>query len=414
MKDIIIIGGGMAGLTAAHYLHKANKEFLLLEASDRVGGRVKTDKVDGFLLDQGFQVLLTTYPEVKAVLDYDALQLKAFLPGALILQENGKKSQLGDPLRWLGSTFSTLFNGIGTWGDKFRILALRSRLKNLSIDTIFQQEEITTLQALQDYGFSQEMIEVFFKPFLRGIFLEKDLSTSRRMFDFVFKLFSKGDTAIPTNGIEAIPQQIASRLPQQNIRVQQKVTQIKDGKVYLASGEVLETKQLLMATDAQNAAQLLQQKIKNTAYESTLNVYFKTKVAPFQKSILALNAVPNSLVNNCTVMSNLSEQFAPQGEHLISTSIVGNIALDEAQLIEQIKRELKTHFGEAVTQWQHLRTYNVKYALPKADTIKNTLSQSEIKLAEGLYICGDHLMNGSLNAAMKSGRLAAELMLKDR
>ncbi|MEM6696820.1 MAG: NAD(P)/FAD-dependent oxidoreductase [Bacteroidota bacterium] len=412
MKDIIIVGGGMAGLTAAHYLHKANKDFLLLEASDRVGGRVKTDRVDGFLLDRGFQVLLTAYPEVKAVLDYEKLDLKAFLPGALILQENGKKSLLGDPLRWLGSTFSTLFNGIGTWGDKFKILSLRSRLKGISIDKIFQQEEITTLKALKDYGFSEEMIATFFTPFLRGIFLEKDLTTSRRMFDFVFKLFSEGDTSIPANGIEAIPQQIASHLPKNNIRVQQKVTQIEQGKVHLASGETLEAKHILIATDAPNAAQLLSQKVENTAYESTLNAYFKTKTAPIQKPILALSAVPNSLVNNCTVLTHLSEHFAPKGEHLISVSIIGKASFVE-DLTEKIKGELKTHFGSEVEQWEHLKTYHVKYALPEAKSIKNDLSSSEIKLDEGLYICGDHLMNGSLNAAMKSGRLAAELIIKN-
>lgn len=412
MKDIIIVGGGMAGLTAAHYLHKAGKDFLLLEGSDRVGGRVKTDQVDGFLLDQGFQVLLTAYPEVKAVLDYDALNLKAFLPGALILQENGSKSQIGDPLRWLGSTFSTLFNGIGTWGDKFKILALRGRLSGLSIDEIFQEEETTTLQALRDYGFSEDMIRTFFTPFLRGIFLEKDLSTSRRMFDFVFKLFSEGNTSIPANGIEAIPRQIASRLPANSIRVQQKVTRIEKGKVHLASGEVLEAKHILIATDALNAAQLLQQNIKNTAYESTLNVYFSSDTAPFQKPILALNAASNSIVNNCTVLTNLSNQFAPKGKHLISVSIIGKNTFEE-DLAEKIKSELKTHFDSEVNDWEHIKTYLVKYALPQAKSIKNDLSPSEIKLAEGLYICGDHLMNGSLNAAMKSGRLAAELILKN-
>ncbi|MEM8527872.1 MAG: NAD(P)/FAD-dependent oxidoreductase [Bacteroidota bacterium] len=413
MKDIIIIGGGMAGLTAAHYLHKANKEFLLLEATNRVGGRVKTDSINGFQLDRGFQVLLTEYPEVKAVLDYEALNLKSFLPGALILQEHGKSSIIGDPPRWLGSTFSTLFNDVGTLRDKFQILLLRTRLSNLSIDKIFEQEEVTTLQALKSYGFSDAIIQSFFRPFLSGIFLEKDLTTSRRMFDFVFKLFSKGDTAIPEQGIEAIPQQIASCLPINGIRTQQKVTRIEQGKVYLASGETLEAKQILIATDAPNAAQLLQQNIKNTDHESTLNVYFSSKKAPFTKPILALNSIANSLVNNCTVISNLSKQFAPKGEHLISVSVIGKEAANQENIVEKIKLELESHFGAEVRNWNHLKSYFVKYALPAAQSIQNDLSPSEIKLDEGLYICGDHLMNGSLNAAMKSGRLAVKEMMKE-
>ncbi|MEM9887808.1 MAG: NAD(P)/FAD-dependent oxidoreductase [Bacteroidota bacterium] len=411
MKDIIIVGGGIAGLTAAHYLQKAKKDFLLLEASDRIGGRVKTDEVNGFLLDRGFQVLLTAYPEAKDILDYESLDLRSFLPGALILQENGKQSQLGDPLRWLGSTFSTLFNSVGNWGDKFKILFLRSRLRRLSIDAIFEQKEITTLEALRMYGFSEDMIDTFFKPFLRGIFLEKDLSTSRRMFDFVFKLFSEDDIAIPAKGIAAIPAQIANGLAQNSICLNQEVLEIEKGKVRLISGEILEAQQILIATNAPQAAELLKQTIRNTNYESTTNLYFTAKTAPFSKPILALNAVPNSMVNNCTVLSHLSDHFAPAGEHLISVSIVGKSELKQEVIVQKVKSELQMHFGASVKEWEHLKTYHVSYALPAAQSIKNDLLPSEIKLAEGLYICGDHLMNGSLNAAMKSGRMAAELIL---
>ncbi|MEM9850142.1 MAG: NAD(P)/FAD-dependent oxidoreductase, partial [Bacteroidota bacterium] len=382
MKDVIIVGGGMAGLTAAYYLDKMGKDFLLLEASGQVGGRVKTDRVDGFLLDRGFQVLLTAYPEVKAVLDYDQLNLKAFLPGALILKANGRRSQIGDPLRWPSSAFSTLFSGIGNWGDKFNILSLRYRLSKLSIDAIFQQQEVKTYQALKHYGFSEEMIQTFFKPFLGGIFLERDLNTSKRMFDFVFKLFSEGDTAIPANGIAAIPQQLLSRLPQNSVKLHHEAIEIETGKVRLVSGEILEAKQILIATDAQHAAQLLRQPIENTDYESTVNVYFKSKTAPLSKPILALNATPNSTVNNCTVLSQLSDQFAPAGQHLISVSIIGQQQLSHPERIQAIKTELAPHFGADVHQWEHLRTYQVDYALPNAQTVKNDLAPMEIKLSD--------------------------------
>ena len=188
MAQAIIIGGGLAGLTAARTLQEKGIEFTLLEATDRVGGRVKTDIEDGFRFDRGFQVLLTAYPEAKRWLDYKKLDLRTFTPGAMLLLPSGKTECIGDPLRDPSSLFSTVFSSAGSLGDKFKILSLKNRLASLSIEEIFNQEEKTTMEVLKgDYGFSKKMIDLFFQPFFAGIFLEKELTTSRRMFDFVFK-----------------------------------------------------------------------------------------------------------------------------------------------------------------------------------------------------------------------------------
>ncbi|NJL74400.1 MAG: NAD(P)/FAD-dependent oxidoreductase [Saprospiraceae bacterium] len=164
-RDVLIIGGGVAGLTAAIYLTRQGKTVTVLEATDRVGGRVKTDLVEGYRLDHGFQVFLTSYPEAKALLDYPALDLRYFLPGALLMGEGTNFKLVGDPLRWFASTWRTLFDSIGTWQDKFKVLQLRQNLRSKSVETIFQQPEITTAVALKDYGFSDAMIASFFDLF---------------------------------------------------------------------------------------------------------------------------------------------------------------------------------------------------------------------------------------------------------
>ena len=135
--DAIIVGGGITGLSAALELTKKGMNFKLIEASDRVGGRVKTDVIDGYRLDHGFQVLLTAYPEARRILNYAALDLKSFSPGALLLYPDGSKDTLGDPLRDIGSLFPTLMSNAGSLGDKFKTWKLRNRLNRKTIDSIF-------------------------------------------------------------------------------------------------------------------------------------------------------------------------------------------------------------------------------------------------------------------------------------
>ncbi len=410
--QVIIIGGGIAGLSAAVYLHKQGISFKLIEASDRVGGRVKTDIVDGYRLDRGFQVLLTAYPEAKALLDYNALQLKPFLPGSLILKANGKTAQIGDPARWLGSLFGTLFSNVGSWGDKFKIRALQKELDAKSIDSIFKQDECTTLKALKDYGFSDDMINKFFKPFLSGIFLEKDLHTSRRMFDFVFKMFAEGEAAIPTKGMESIAQQLAARLPEGSIITNQEVVEIDDTSVSTNKEQHFEADKIIFATQATGIIDDFYPNIKEV-HHSTTNLYFSADKAPIKQAIVALNSNPNAVVNNLCVLSEISPAYAPKGKALISVSTVGLEEMPEETLIAKVKAELQPYFGNTVARWQFLKSYHISYALPCAKSVRNDLPQDAIRLDDTLYVCGDHLLNGSLNAAMKSGRLVAELVKED-
>ncbi len=406
--DTLIIGAGLAGLTAARVLKLAGRKVKIIEASDGPGGRVRTDEVNGFLLDRGFQVFLTAYPEAKHFLDYKALDLKPFSPGSIILTNSGI-DEIGDPLREASSLIRTLKSPVGTLSDKFRLLLLRLKLAGISIDEIFSKKETTTLEYLSAVGFGKKIISDFFAPFMSGIYLEQNLDTSSRMFEFVFKMFSESDTAIPAKGMGMIPRQLASDLSVEELILNERAISIDGNKVQTASGNVFEASTILIATTADCIPVPFQRRLIKK--KSVTCMYFSADQAPYQKALIALNAIPNRLVNNLAVMSNISSCYAPEGKSLISVSLSGNeqfIKQDELEL--KVKEELKIWFKEC-SDWVPIKTYEIPYALPDNSHVINDILPSSIRINYSTFICGDHLLNGSINAAMKSGRIAAEAML---
>ncbi|MEM1119025.1 MAG: NAD(P)/FAD-dependent oxidoreductase [Bacteroidota bacterium] len=409
MPTAIIIGGGLAGLCAARQLHQQGVDFLLLEAADRVGGRIKTDVVDGFRLDHGFQVLLTAYPEAQRELDYEKLDLRSFSPGALLLYPDGEKDRIGDPLRDFSSLLPTVFSSAGNLFDKLRILKLRNRLAKMSIDQIFKQKQKATFTALQsDYGFSDAMIERFFAPFFAGIFLEKNLATSSRMFDFVFKMFGEGDTAVPNLGMEEIPKQLVGSLPPKAIQCNAKVNKIEGQKVYLTDGSTFSAPNIIIATEATGFVKEVAEVY--TYHRSTTHLHFVADEPPIEQPLIALNTNKERLSNNICTINKVAEGYAPSDQHLVSISVVGKTDLSENQLIGRVKKELRTWFGSAVQDWQHLHTREVQYALPNQELVSHTIPDERLKIRNGLYYCGDFMLNGSINAAMKIGRQAGSLI----
>lgn len=406
---VMIIGGGLAGLTAARQLHEAGIDFLLLEADDRVGGRVKTDVVDGFRLDHGFQVLLTAYPEAQKWLNYEALDLRTFSPGALLLYPDGKQDRLGDPLRSISSLFPTLFSKAGSLKDKLGILQLRKRVLGMSIEAIFQQEEKSTQEVLrQEYGFSQDMIDHFFQPFFAGIFLESELATSRRMFDFVFKMFSQGSAAVPNRGMEEIPKQLADGLPPKRVLTGARVNQINGQEVQLEDGSSLQAPHIILATEATGLVKELT--TVNTKYQTTTHLHFSTDQAPFDQPLIALNTKKKRLANNISIINRVAPAYAPKGKELVSISVVGRTNYSALELENAIKKEMEQWFGKAVQDWEHIHTRTVHYALPDQSTVRYEIDAEQLTIRPGLYVCGDHLLNGSTNAAMRVGRLAGEIL----
>ena len=406
---ITIIGAGISGLTAAVYLYQKGYNVQILEASERAGGRIKTDIIDGFQLDRGFQVLLTEYPETKALLDYKKLNLKRFLPGATVLYDKGQ-FEIADPFRRPTATFATLFAPVGSLKDKINTFFLKNKLVKITVSDVFKQLEVDTISQLKKYGFSQKMIDRFYKPFFSGIFLENDLKTSSNMFDFVMKMFSEGDAAIPELGMEEIPKQLVAILPANSIQYNVKVNAIEKNKIICEDGTILEADKIVIATEAIGLAGNYISKTKQNFHQVT-NVYFEAKIAPTKKAVVVLNAsTDKKWVNNLTVMSNISNKYAPIGKVLISISYNGIPAIDDTTLAENMKTELKKWYGNQVQDWKMLKTYRINYALPNQENVSNEVPNSQIKINDNLFICGDHLLNGSINAAMKSGRIVAELI----
>lgn len=409
MSATIIIGAGLSGLTAARQLQEKEIDFTILEASDRIGGRVKTDIVDGYRLDHGFQVLLTEYPEAKRWLDYDTLDLRAFSSGAMLLYENGKRDHIGDPLRDPSSFFPTLHSEAGNFMDKLRILKLKLRLGSLSIEDIFKQDETTTQEILsKEYGFSDGMIRDFFAPFFAGIFLEKELTTSRRMFDFVFKMFGEGDTAVPNLGMGELVTNLAAPLPASAIHLNATVEKIEKQTVYLTDGSKFTAPNIILATQATGLVKELAH--VKTTHQSTTHLHFIADEPPIKKPLIALNTMSNRLTNNICTINQVAPKYAPDGKYLVSISVVGKTDFSEVDLVKNVRQELATWFGNVTEKWQHLHTRRVAYALPNQVSVQHDIFREKLKIRDGLFVCGDFLLNGSINGAMRSGRMVGEMI----
>ena len=399
--SIHIIGGGISGLIAARVLEEHGLSATIIEATDRLGGRVKTDVVDGYSLDHGFQVLLTAYPAAKKHLDFDALELQEFLPGSAIFK-NGKQKIIGDPLRNLSLLLPTLFSGIGTVNDKLKILALNRRLKKKSIQNIFAEKEQTTHAYLENIGFSEAIITNFFTPFFSGIFLENKLETSSRMFEFVYKMFGEGNAALPKDGIQAIPKQLFEKLKSTTYVFNTKVKSVENGSIKLESGEAIKSNFTIIATQASGLVSNL--KNQATLWKSCDTLYFEIAKREIKKPLIGLIAAHNTLINNIFYHTSL-QTSATATKELLSVTVIDKQNLTNKQLVTEVQKELKELCN--IDSCTFIKQYNIPMALPNLQDIQYEMLPSETRLTETIFLAGDTQLNGSLNAAMIAGERAA-------
>ena len=400
--DAVVVGAGLAGLAAARQIKSRGRSVIVIEAQDGVGGRVRTDKVDGFLLDRGFQVLLTAYPELKTQIDMSALDLKMFSSGALVMRD-GKPSVVTDPFREPKRAAATVFAPIGSLTDKLRVAALRWRVMHRNEDKILNSADISTVVALRGLGFSTKMIDRFFRPLFGGIQLDPELRTSRRMFEIIFKYLSEGQSALPTNGMSAIPEQMAKHLGAENIFLNTRVTNIESGFVSTANTRI-ETKAVVVATDQPSASELLRTSEITSRVAGC--VYFSADAPPTHEKFVVLDGTGQGPVLNAAVLSNIAPSYAPPGKHLIVAALPGIITGD---LEEMSRNQLRTWWGPQVDGLSLIKTYRITHAGPEQLPPFNP--KQNVSLGNGLFVCGDHRDTGSIQGALYSGRRCGEAVL---
>ncbi|MFO0912678.1 MAG: NAD(P)/FAD-dependent oxidoreductase [Pirellulales bacterium] len=409
---VVIVGSGLAGLCCARELTEQGVAVEVLEAGDGVGGRVRTDEVDGFLLDHGFQVLQTAYPEAQRVLDYPALQLRPFEPGALI-HWNGRVDLLSDPWRRPSQAPRSLFNGLGSLIDRWKLAQMRFHLVHTPLASLLREPDSTTGSYLSDeWKFSDEMIERFFRPWLSGVFLERELRTSSRFFKFIFRMFALGDTALPARGMGAITAQLADRLPAGSIQLNTQVARVEGTEVRLANGRTLAAQAVVVATDGPAAALLTGRPELKPESRATTCFYFAAERPPVADPILVLNGDPTGPINHLCVPSQVASTYAPTGKSLISVSVLGEAAGDELARLElDVRHQLADWFGPEALTWRPLRSYTIRHALPAQPVGRWDEPSPTNQCGPRLFACGDYRESASIQGAMLSGRRTAEEVL---
>ncbi len=408
---VVIIGAGLSGLACAYHLKKAGVDFTILEASSSVGGRVRSDIVDGFVLDRGFQVLLTAYPDARALLDFDKLGLKAFIPGAMV-RFNGEFHTVADPWRRPSDCLKSLFSPIGTLNDKLLIAKLRRDVTSGSLNSLFERKEQSTIEKLRNFGFSDKIIDRFFRPFYGGVFFDKSLSTSSKMMDFTFRMFATGDTVLPTGGMGAISRQLADKVGSSKVQFNTKVSEIKGNSVVLEGGATIQTDAVVVATEGPESARLLNKAMRSDM-RSVRCIYFAAEKAPTAAPILVLNGDTSELINNLCVPSNVNKSYAPAGKHLVSVSVVRRDDMADDEMLKAVLTQLESWYGKEVRQWKHLHTYNIKFGLPDYSHPALADVERPVRIEKGTYVCGDHRDTASIQGALSSGRRAAQALIED-
>jgi len=411
--DVLIVGAGLAGLCCGRRLAECGVPFDILEASDGVGGRVRTDLVDGFRLDRGFQVYLTAYPEGRRVLDLAALDLRPFARAALVWF-GGRFHRVADPRSEPLTAAKSLFNPVGSARDKLRLVSLFWDIDRGPLDRQLAKDERPALDLLRWNGrLGPAMIDRLFRPLFGGVFLEKNLATSSRFFRFVFRMLAEGPAAVPALGMQAIPEQVVARLPTGSVRLGARVVSLGEREVVLDGGETLRTRAVVVATEGPAAARLIGDEVPDPGSNGTVALYYAADRPPVSEAVVMLDGEGQGPVNHVVVTSNASPAYAPAGRALVAVSVVGVPADDDAELDRRARVQLSGWFGGEVLGWRLLRAYRIPRALPDQTAGRLDPWRRPVRLRPGLYVCGDHRDNASIDGAMTSGFRAAQAVMEN-
>ncbi|WP_410649208.1 protoporphyrinogen/coproporphyrinogen oxidase [Amycolatopsis sp. cmx-4-54] len=401
--DVVLVGAGLAGLSAGLHLHRAGISCTVLEAGDEVGGRVRTDVVDGFRLDRGFQILNPAYPAIQRLVDIDALQLGKFWR-AVRVADDGRLSLLGNPLDTPKALRDVAARRYLSAKDLTALGALTVRVAGGAAQAIVQSEDRSTADELRRTGLSDRAVDTVLRPFLAGVFLEADLHTSSRFFRLVWRSFLRSAPSLPALGMGELPRRLARMLPSDAVRTGTPVEAVEAGRVSTAGGDVWNARAVVVATDGSVAAQLVGG-VPEPRWNSVTTWYFAPSEAPLREPVIVVDARGGPILNTA-VLSEVCSTYAPAGSALISASAL--TPLDE----QEVRRTLARMYRADTARWPLVGRYQIPRALPAMPPPHHI--RREIRFGAEVYVCGDHRDTSSLQGAMASGARAARAVVADR
>lgn len=400
---VIIVGGGLAGLACAATLEARGVPFHLFEASDRVGGRVRTDEIDGFRLDRGFQVHFPAYPHAKKALGDAELDLRPWRNGAQIW--DGGRLRILDRDRPL----KTLLDGALTPLDLVRLGALSLQAARMTVEEIRDLDDASTEAELERRGFSEAAFTRFLRPFYGGVFVDLDLKLSRSQFLFIQKMLVAAPASQPNAGMETIPRALAARFPAERLSVGTRVEEIlrtSDGRVdgVRIRGERLPAARVVLATDA-DAAQRLSGLPLAQGWLESVAIYFEAQAPAVEGAYIVLNGSGVGLLNEVVPITNAAPGYAQEGRHLLCAVVVGDPKASDDTLIEAARREVRA-WCPAAGELRFLRLYRVRrHQLPQPPGFDAPPPTAP----PGLVLAGELVTNCSIDGAIESGLRAAEV-----
>jgi phytoene dehydrogenase-like protein len=413
MIDVLIVGAGLAALACGKRLAECGVSFRILEAADRAGGSTRTDLVDGYCIDRTFPLYLTAFPEARRVLDLEALDLKPYRH-ALLVRSGGQFHRFSDPRFEPCAALRSLGNSIGTIGDKLRLVRFFGNLTRGKLEKQLAREERLALDLLRwNGGFSPALIDRFFRPLAGLLFNDRSLATSSRLFRFVVRMLCEGPAAMPALGMEAIPEQLATHLPKDCLQFAAKVERIGHREASLSDGKPIRARAVVVATGGVEASRLIGGELDLPAYRGNAIIHYSAEEAPTAEPIIMLDGEGLGPVNHLTVVSNLSRGRAPEGKALIAAGIVGLPPEDATELDRRARLQLAEWFGTSVSGWKLLRVQRNPFASPDQSAGALDSWQRRVRVHPGLYVCGSHRDNASIDGALTSGLRAAQAVMED-